>query len=192
MTVMEDTTINAPEASQPNELTRLRWFVCKAHPQRMTRSLRTMLDKLQVEYFMALSTSLQKRGQAMVEVEESLLGNFFFVRTSLKLALKLKSDYGLDYQYVRDRNKQLLWVSDQEFNDFRTVIERMAEKVNYNADVYAVGDAVVVTRGPLCGVHGILTGLDDKHLYLLLKVQSVLAISIKIAKSNVKKIDLEQ
>lgn len=154
----------------------------------MTHSLRQTLDKLSVEYYMALGTKLVRRGQAMVEVEESLLGSFFFIRSSFKEALKLKSDYGLDYQYVRDGQKQLLWVPDQQMQDFRTVIEQMAEKVDFNADLYAVGDPVIVTRGPLSGVHGTLTGIDDKHLQLLLKVPGVLAISVRIAKSNVRKV----
>lgn len=178
--------------SQPTdrslELSRLRWFVCSANPKRMTHSLRNVLDKIKVEYYMALGKTLQQHGQALVEEEESLLGGFFFVRTSLKDALKLKSDYGLDYNYVRDGQKRLLWVPDEQIHDFRIVIDTMADKVNYNADLYAVGDSVVVTRGPLCGVHGTLVGLDDKHLQLVLKVSGILAISVKIAKSNVKKL----
>lgn len=174
--------------SPVTDLTCIRWFVCSANPLRMTHSLREMLDRVGIEYYMALGKKLEKHGNTMVEVEHSLLGSFFFVRTTLQKALKIKSDYGLDYNYVRDGQKQLLWVPDQQMNDFRTVIEQMAEKVNFNANLYAVGDQVIVTRGPLCGVHGTLTGVDDKHLELLLKVPGVLAISVKIAKSNVKKI----
>lgn len=187
-TEMADTSIYEQEISQQSQLTRLRWFVCTANTQRMTHSLREMLDKLSIEYYMALGTKLVKRGQTMIQVEESLLGSFFFVRSSFKEALKLKSDFGLDYQYVRDGQKQLLWVPDEQMQDFRTVIERMSEKVDFNADIYAVGDPVIVTRGPLCGVHGTLTGIDDKHLQLLLKVPGVLAISVRIAKSNIRKV----
>lgn len=181
--------ITPTDVKARQELTALRWFVCTANPQRMTRSLRQSLDRQRVEYYMALGTRLKLKGKEMVDVEESLLGSFFFVRSSLASALKLKADYGFDYQYVRDGRKQLLWVPDKQLQDFRTVIETMAEKVNFQADAYALGDQVVVTRGPLCGVNGILTGIDDKHLHLLLKVPGVLAISVKIAKSNVRKIN---
>lgn len=177
-----------PDSSRLQELTRPRWFVCSANPLRMIHSLRETLDHLGIEYYIAIGKKLVKRKDQLVETEESLLGSFFFVRSSLQQALKLKSDYGLDYQYVRDGKKQLIWVPDKEMQDFRTVIEKMAERVNFNADIYALGDPVVVTRGPLCGVQGTLTGIDDKHLELLLKVPGILAISVKIAKSNVRKL----
>ena len=181
MTTSEN-PINTLDLDEP------RWMVCNANIQRMTHSLRDRLDQLGIEYYMAVHKVLQKRAQSMVEVDESWLGSFFFVRTTLRLALKLKFDNGLDYQYVRDKQKQLLWVPDRQLQDFRTVIEKMSNKVNYNADIYALGDEVVVLRGPMVGVRGILTGQDDKNLQLLLKIPGVLAISVKIAKSNVRKI----
>lgn len=186
--MMEKTELLTLSSDAALQLLRPRWFVCKANPQRMTHSLRQMLDKVQIEYYMALGTTLVRHGNTMVEVEESLLGSFFFVRSSFKDALKVKTQYGLDYQYVRDGHKQLIWVKDEEMEDFRKVIREKADKVNFHADVYAVGDPVIVTRGPLCGVKGLLTGVEPKELQLLLKVPGVLAISVRIARSNVRRI----
>lgn len=153
----------------------------------MTHSLRQLLDRLEIEYYMALHTVLCQKGQVLLEEEESWLGSTFFVRTTLRNALKLKFDNGLDYQYERDGHKQLLWVPDTQFQDFRTVIDKMAEKVDFNANVFAVGDPVIVTRGPLCGVHGTLIDIGERKMQLLLKVPGVIAISVSIAKSNVRK-----
>lgn len=181
--------MNAQEVSPPTpDLDQERWFVCQANPQRMTRSLREMLDHHGVPYFMALHKVLRKQGQTLIEQEESWLGSFFFVRSTLRMALKLKFDNGLDYQYVRDGRKQLLWVPDKQMRDFRLVVESIPDKVDFHADVYAVGDHVIVTRGPLCGVEGILVEADEKKMNLLLKIHGVLAISVKIAKSNVRKV----
>lgn len=185
---MNEDNIAPPDPVRVNELNRPRWFVCTANPQRMTHSLRDKLNLVGAEYYMALGNTTHIKNNEMLDKEVSLLGSFFFVRTSLRNALKLKSDFGLDFQYVRDRQKQLLWVPDSQFDDFKLVIETMPSKVNFNADLYTVGDPVVVTRGPLCGVHGILTVVDDSRLELLLKVPGVLAISVKIAKSNVRRV----
>lgn len=182
---MDPTPIAPVSATQ---LSAMRWFVCSTNPHRMTHSLRKMLDKAELEYYMALGKTLVRHGNAMVEIEESLLGNFFFVRSSFRDALRVRSDFGLDYQYVRDGHKQLLWVPDDQMEDFRRVIQEKTDKVDFHADVYAVGDPVIVTRGPLCGVKGLLTGVNPKELQLLLKVPGVLAISVRIARSNVRKI----
>lgn len=182
---------SAPTAAQYEELRKKRWFVCQANPQRMTHSLRDALEKQHIIYYMALERQLERRGQQMVDVEVSLLGSYFFVQSTLLEALKIKSDYGLDYQYVRDGHKQLLWVPDKRLADFRLLIEKGSSDLDLHADVYAVGDEVIVTRGPLCGVEGILVGADDKHLRLLLKIPSILAISVHVAKSNVRKINVK-
>lgn len=181
--------MNVPEATLiPSELDRPRWFVCQANPLRMTHSLRELLDRLRVDYYMALHKVPRKQGQALIETEESLLGSFFFVRSTLRTALKLKFDNGLDYQYVRDGHKQLLWVPDKQLCDFQQIVSAMPDKVDFHADIFAVGDPVVVTRGPLCGVEGILVDVGEKKLNLMLKIPGVLAISVKIAKSNVARI----
>lgn len=180
-----------PNTSRQQQLTEMRWFVCKANPQRMLKSLRTSLGTLGIEYYMAIGMTAKNKGREIVEQQTSLLGSYFFIRTNLLSALKLKSDYGLDYQYVRDAHKQLLWVRDHQMDDFRRLIDEMAEKVDFNADLYAIGDPVIVTRGPLAGVRGILTGIDPKQLRLTLKIDGVLAISVRIARSNVRKISKE-
>lgn len=188
---MNDESIVKPDTNRQQQLTALRWFVCKANPQRMLKSLRAALDHVGVEYYMAIGNTAVHRSQEIVEHETSLLGCYFFVRTNYLSALKLKSDYGFDYQYVRDGQKQLMWVRDSQMNDFRKLIAEMADKIDFNADIYAVGDPVIVTRGPLTGIRGILTGVEPKQLSLLLKVDGVLAISVRIAKSNVRKISRE-
>lgn len=171
----------------PSALDQPQWFVCQCNPQRMVHSVRTLLDRLNAEYYMALHTVLVRRGGQMVETEESWLGHFFFLKSSLRQALKFKFTHGLDYNYVRDAHKQLLVIPDQQLADFKRVIETMREKVNFDADYFAVGDAVVVTRGRLCGVRGLLVRIDNKE-HLLLRIEGVMAISVRIAKSSVRKI----
>lgn len=184
-----------PDAPLPD---RPVWLVCRCNPQRMVHSVRDRLRQLGVEHYMATHTVLQRRGDRMVDVEESYLGSYCFIRTSRREAMRLKYHYGVDISYVRVHDahsgdatpSDLLTITDGALDDFRRLIEAKGDKVNYHADLYAVGDEVVVTRGPLVGVRGVLIRVGDRD-HLMLRIPGVLAISAQVGRSSVRKVPPE-
>lgn len=171
------------------------WIVCHCNPLRMVHSVRDRLRQLGVEHYMATHTVLQRRQGRMVEVEESYLGSYFFIRTSPREAMHLKYNLGVDLSFVRVRethaapstSSSLLTVTDSALDDFRRVIAAKGDRVNYQADLYAVGDEVIVMRGPLVGVRGILVRVGNND-HLMLRIPGVLAISVKIGRSYLRKV----
>lgn len=179
-------------ATSPDALV---WLVCRCNPARMVRSVRDRLVQLGVEHYMATHRVLQRRGDRMVEVEESYLGSYCFVRASRRQAMQLRYSLGVDINFVRihetyaggGATSDLLTVSEQALDDFRRVIEEKGDKVNYQADPYAVGDEVIVLRGPLVGVRGTLIRVDNRD-HLMLRIPGLFAISVGIGRSYLRKL----
>lgn len=164
------------------------WYAARTRANQEI-SIRDFLEKNDIKTFLPTHIIVRRLCDRMKEVEVPIIRNLIFIKTTKQMAFHLLNEYGLKISYIRNKTDySMLVVPEKQMNDFMQVMDKMKEKVNLNVDYYTIGDKVMIMRGPLSGVEGVLIRIDGKEK-VMLRIQQILAISVKVPKSYLKKIE---
>lgn len=163
------------------------WYAARTRANQEI-SIRNFLRKINIINFLATQIITKKLCDRVKEVEVPIIRNLIFIKTTKENAFALLNEYGLKMSYIRNAcDWSMLVVPDKQMDDFMCVMRQMKGKVNTDVDYYAAGDKVMIMKGPLSGVEGILVKIDGKD-QVMLRIQDVLAVSVKIPKTYLKKL----
>ena len=146
-------------------------------------SLRSFFVKRGVSHFIPSRTIIRRFGNEVREVEQPLIPNLVFLRTGWQEAFSIFRLCQNKMSYIRQKDRKILVIPDQQMEDFIRLISAAQEKITIRTDCYAVGNRVMVKSGPLAGIEGILTETDGKKEFVLRPVP-LLSGSVRIPKSN--------
>ena len=154
------------------------WYVLRMTHGRELR-VRDRLLALGVEHFIPTQKTRGARGRA---VEKPLVNCLGFVRASKTDALDLIHFRGVQADYMLDHaTHRLMVVPDREMDDFRRVFDLSLEDVTTERPL-SLGESVIVTKGPLTGVHGRVVGEAGKW-YVVVELLGMLYASARVPKS---------
>ena len=154
------------------------WFVLRMSHGRELR-VRDRLTALGVENFIPTQKTRSATGRI---VEKPLVNCLGFVRATKKDALDLIHFRGVQADYVLDHaTHKLMVVPDREMDDFRRVFDLSLDEVTTERPL-ALGESVVVTKGPLTGVQGRVVGEAGKW-YVVVELLGMLYASARVPKS---------
>ena len=136
----------------------LQWFVARTRHGREI-GVRDSLAALGVEHFVPTGTRRASRGKRQVEIP--LMNCLVFLKATRAEALDLIHNQGVKADYLFDcATRRMMVVPDKQMDDFRRVFE-VADEIT--SEPLALGDRVVVTRGPLKGVEGYVLEFRGKY-----------------------------
>lgn len=132
--------------------TKTRWFAARTRCG-SELGVRDKLERLGTENWLPTEQRLRTRGNRMYE--HPVLPGMIFVHATRSQACSLANDMGLPVRYLIDpATRTLLVVPDKQLEDFRRVLDLSTEEGGLMDRPLALGDAVRVTKGILCGVEG--------------------------------------
>ena len=154
------------------------WYVLRMTHGRELR-VRDRLLALGVEHFIPTQKTRGARGRP---VEKPLVNCLGFVRATKTDALDLIHFRGVQADYMLDHaTHRLMVVPDREMDEFRRVFDLSLEDVTTERPL-ALGESVIVTKGPLTGVHGRVVGEAGKW-YVVVELLGMLYASARVPKS---------
>lgn len=132
--------------------TQARWFAARTRCG-AELGVRDKLERLGTENWLPTELVPRTRGNRMYE--HPVLPGMIFVRATRRQACSLANDMGLPVRYLIDpATRTLLVVPDKQLEDFRRVLDLSLEEGGLVDRSLALGDAVRVIKGALCGVEG--------------------------------------
>lgn len=161
------------------------WFVARTIAHTELR-LREYFQKAGVECFIPTRMELLKRRGEMVEVEVPLISNLVFFKADYALAHSLFNLNGRRLYRVRTANG-MLNVPDRQMEPFMRFVTENYGKVRILDPSYAVGDRVVIKRGPLAGQEGRLVKIDNRN-HFTVSLDGLLVAAVRMPKSELAKV----
>ena len=132
--------------------TRTSWFAARMRCGREL-GVRDKLNRIGAENW--LPTEPRARSRGGKTYEHPVLPGMIFVHATRRQACSLANEMGLPVHYLIDPStRTLLVVPDKQLEDFRRVLDLSLEEGGLVDCPLALGDAVRVTKGVLCGVEG--------------------------------------
>ena len=160
------------------------WYVLRMMHGRELR-VRDRLLALGFEHFIPTQKTRGARGRS---VEKPLVNCLGFVRATKTDALDLIHFRGVQADYMLDHaTHRLMVVPDREMDDFRRVFDLSLDEITTERPL-ALGESVVVTKGPLTGVRGRVVGEAGKW-YVVVELLGMLYASARVPKSWVQSAD---
>jgi transcription antitermination factor NusG len=159
-----------------------RWFAVwtRSRHEKMAASL---LQTLEVPYFLPLKTEIRQWSDRMQPVKVPLFSGYLFVRMDLAKdsrlqVLKTPGIAGFVGNHIGP-----LPIPDQQIEDIRTVVTQQLECTVLPLQE---GDRVRVVRGPLSGVEGRLVRVNSRSR-LLISVEMInKALAVNISRQDVE------
>ena len=150
-------------------------------------NIRKYLEERGVPCFVPTKTSLLKRKGEMVEVEVPIIRNMLFFKTDFATAQALFNVNSGRMFRVRD-SKGILTVPDRQMETFIRFIDENYGKVQILDTHYVVGDKMMIKKGPLAGMIGKVTQIDNKN-YFTITLEGLLVAAVRFPKSNLVKVE---
>lgn len=164
------------------------WFVARTRANQEL-GLRDSLRKKEITHYLPTHIVTRRISDRVKRVEVPVINNLIFIRTTKSKAFSLIKDYCLKISYLRNREtNSLLVVPEKQMADFMFVMDLSPESIKQCTADFVPGDKVKVVKGSLAGVEGELVRIDGKT-HVLLRIPQVLAISVKIPKGYLEKIN---
>ncbi len=164
------------------------WFAARTRANQEL-GLRDSLKKYDITYFLPTHIVTRRISDRVKKVEVPVISNLIFIKTTKQKAFSLVKDYSLKLSYLRNHETgTLLVVPDKQMADFMFVMDFSPESVKQFTGHFEPGDKVRVIKGNLSGIEGELVRVDGKT-HVMLRIPQVLAISIKVPKSYLEKIN---
>ena len=162
------------------------WFVART-PHLTEVSLRNTFLENEIEHFVPVRKALRKRKGEMVECDAPIIPNLVFFKADFMRANQLFRTYSTKLHRIFDRIKGgLLTVPERQMTSFIQLVEVYDEKVELLDSPYLTGDRVLIKKGPLVGLEGILIDMAGKN-HFVVRLDGLLAVSVKLTKSELKK-----
>lgn len=150
-------------------------------------NIRKYFDEHGITCFVPTKTTLLKRKGEMVEQEVPIIRNMLFFKADFATAQTLFNLNAGRLFRVRD-TKGLLTVPDRQMEAFIRFIEENYGKVQILDTHYVVGDKMMIKKGPLAGMVGKVTKIDNKN-YFTINLEGLLVAAVKFPKSNLVKVE---
>ena len=158
------------------------WYAARTR-DKQELSVRDSLLQLGVEYFLPTRRETRQLKYRTKEVEIPLIRNLIFIRATKKYACDLHNEYRIPIYYISDLSKRgMLVVPDKQMNDFMMAMDLSPDAINFDISNLQLGSHVVVVKGKLTGIEGIVAS-DTQRTYVVLRIHGVLTASIKLPKS---------
>ncbi|MEG0500454.1 MAG: transcription termination/antitermination NusG family protein, partial [Rikenellaceae bacterium] len=130
------------------------YWICARTRFNQEISIREMLEKEDVQYFIPTCRKIQKFKTCLRETEKAVIPNLIFFKTSWSKAFSLLTLSGGKMNYIRLRDKKILTIPEDQMDAFMRLIDEMKEQVVILPECYALGDRVVIKSGNLAGMEG--------------------------------------
>lgn len=163
------------------------WFAARTRKDQEL-VVRDRLKKMQVEHFLPTQIVVRQLKYRKKKVEVPMIRNLVFVRATKEQACALPNDYGVQLFYMRDPiTRSLLVVPDRQMRDFMFVMDIAPDGARFDTAPLEVGEKVEVVKGEFAGIQGELTTIFNRS-YVLIRIPQILALSVRIPKSYLKKV----
>ncbi|MEG0808529.1 MAG: hypothetical protein RR410_09295, partial [Alistipes sp.] len=133
------------------------YWICARTRFNQEISIREVLKKEGVFYFIPTCRKIQKFKTCLRETERAVIPNLVFFKTTWDRAFALLACTGGKMNYIRLRDKKILTIPELQMDAFIRLIGEMKEQVVILPESYVVGDRVVIKSGSLAGMEGTLT-----------------------------------
>lgn len=159
------------------------WYVLRVTYQRELAAKR-LLDSLQVECFVPMRTVKRRINGRPVDMRESVIHNYLFVRTGKRTIDELKR-FRMPYlryvMHVQDGERQAMIVPEEQMRNFMAVAGCEREALLYfgpgEVDL-AQGDRVRITGGVFEGVEGVFVRVRGaRERRVVVQIDGVAAVA---------------
>lgn len=150
-------------------------------------NIRKYLTERHIECFVPTQTKLLKRKGEMIELETPIIRNLLFFKTDYATANTLFNLNAGRMFRVRDANG-LLTVPERQMDNFIRFVHEHYNRVKILDTTYVVGDKMMIRKGPLAGMIGKVTQIDNKN-YFTINLEGLLVAAVRIPKTNLVKVE---
>lgn len=161
-----------------------RWFAFYLK-SRSEKKVAVRLDESGLENFLPLVRTLKVWKDRKKWVDEPLLKSYIFARVFPHEILHVLQTDGV--VRVVSFSKAAVPIPDKQIEDLRQAISSGWE-ITTSTETFASGDRVRITKGPLAGIEGLLTGVKGKYK-LVIRIDNLHhAVLITLHPNTVKKV----
>lgn len=162
------------------------WFVARTIAQAEIK-MRKYFEDHGIESFVPTKKELRKWRGEVTEVEVPIIRNLIFFKADYTLAHTVFNLNSRKIYRIRSGN-DLLQVPESQMEPFIRFVNENFGKVKILDSSYVVGDRMMVKKGPLAGMIGKVTQIDNKD-YFTICLDGLLVAAIKFPKSNLVKVE---
>ena len=163
------------------------WFAARTRANQEL-GLRNSLLKLEIKHYLPTQVIIRQISGRIKQVEVPIIKNLIFIKTTMQGAFSLTKEYALKISYIKDsENGSLLVVPEKQMIDFMFLMDFSKDAIHQCSEQFVKGDRVKIVKGELSGIEGELIRLEGKS-YVLLRIPQVVAVSVKIPRSYLKKL----
>jgi transcription antitermination factor NusG len=158
------------------------WFVVRTRKSQEF-TLRNLLKKLEVGYFVPTRVVVRQLKYRRVRVETSIIDNLVFVRTTKEKACFIINECRLQFLYIRDKKTgSMLIVPDKQMQDFMFVMDMDPNGMSLDNDALNEGYKVRVIKGEFAGIEGELIKKSNQT-HVVVHIPQVLSVTVKISEN---------
>ncbi len=159
----------------------LKWFAARTRNAQALH-VRTLLQQLQVEYFIPTTLKMVERNNRRQTKEVPLLSNLIFIHATKRHACSLANEIGIPIFYIIDQiTRSLLIVPDKQMQNFMQVVDLSPESISMSELPLKKGCKVKVMKGDFAGVEGEMLGMATRT-YVIIRIGDMMAAKIKVPK----------
>lgn len=146
-------------------------------------SVRRKLDELGVVNFIPSKEVYRERRGRKVKVEEALIPNLVFLRTTKTFACELANSGCINVHYMIDHStRSLLVVPDRQMESFIKVVSDAPDPICPEDYQFVPGGKVRVTKGSFAGVEGEVVLLPNRT-FVVVSLGGLVCAKVQIPRS---------
>ena len=164
------------------------WFVAKTRANQ-ERAIQERLTKMGIETYLPSRIEERYRYGKRRKEEVLLIPNTLFIYTDKNMAWALPNHHGFFMKYMIDYlTRTLLVVPEKQMQNFMFLLDVSNGDIQIdNRLLFVKGDKVRITQGTFAGLEGELIRIEGKRK-MLVRLDNIIACSVKIAGSHLEKI----
>ena len=163
------------------------WYAARTRANQEL-SLRNSLEKLKITHYLPTHILFRKVSDRVKRVEIPTIKNLIFIKTTKQNAYAIVKNYALKLYYIKNLDSTLLVVPEKQMIDFMCLMEYPGDITLHCGDYFSTGDRVRVIKGGFSGIEGELVRIEGRS-HVLLRISQVIAASVKIPKTYLRKIE---
>lgn len=159
-----------------------KWYVARTHSKHEKKVFEKVTN-LGIKAYLPRREEIRQWHDRKKKIEVVLTPGVVFVFTDKDTVLSLPNEYGIKVSYMLDRmnpKNGLLVVPDYQMDDFMNFVGMADDSFRIEEELlYAKGDKIIVTVGPMKGLTGelIKVGMENR---MIVRLDGVLACSVRM------------
>ncbi len=138
----------------------LHWYAVYT-ASRAEKKVKERLDELGIECYLPLQTVIRIWSDRKKKVVVPVINGYIFVRIHIKDFRRVQEIQGVAF-FLKEKGKAVP-IPDEQIKTLRFMVDNSEDEVEFSADDFKPGAAVMITRGQLQGLIGELVEVRGKY-----------------------------